>query len=157
VSLGGIVLQRGPEAQNGRESSFQDKVKYRLILHDKRIQCVITTIDIVLRAPPLRPSVMLLFLVLMVALTSTSGLQLYTCFIYTNIYTHRTVMEFITQGSICTFLVRYMKDHFPSHTAVICRVCTDYHPIPASTGTSLTAGAAPHHRVAPRFDTSITM
>jgi len=37
---------------------------------------------------------------------------MYISFIYINIYTHRTVMEFITHGSTCTFLARYMKDHF---------------------------------------------
>ena len=34
---------------------------------------------------------------------------------------HRTVTEFlIAHGSTCTFLARYMKDNFPSPTAVMC-------------------------------------
>jgi len=41
-------------------------------------------------------------------------------YLHRNIYVHRTVTKFITHGSTCTFLVRYMKDNFPSPTAVIC-------------------------------------
>jgi len=78
---------------------------------------------------------------------------IYISFIYRNIYTHRTVTEFIAHGSTCTFLARYMKDNFPSPTAVIgvgLHVCL--HPL----GTPLSAGAAPHRCVAPRLDTPIT-
>jgi len=60
------------------------------------------------------------------------------------------ITEFTAHGSTCTFLVRYMKDHFPSHTAVISIGLHGLSPNPASLGYAA-AGAAPHHRVTPRF------
>ena len=59
---------------------------------------VITTIDFVLRAPSatsLCGAVVSCIDGMMVALISTSDVQLYTCFVYRNIYTHRTVTEFL--------------------------------------------------------------
>ena len=63
---------------------------------------------------------------------------------------HRIVTEFITHGSTCTFLVRYMKDLFHSPTAIMCIGLHGLSPNPCIPWVRRSLLALPHIAAWPR-------